>query len=69
MAKKKTGLDGRHRDTTGQTSKKKGNTRVDTLRKTYGDSFAAGYRGDMHLSTLLVRENVESLDQLLKRKR
>jgi hypothetical protein len=66
---KQPGLDGRHRDQSGETSKKKGNTRVDTLRKTYGETFAEGYRGDMHLRTLLERENVESLDQLLKRKR
>ena len=66
---KQPGLDGRHRDQSGQTSKKKGNTRVDTLRKTYGDDFGAGYRGDMHLTTLLERESVESLDQLLKRRR
>lgn len=66
---KQPGLDGRHRDASGQTSAKKGNTRVDTLRKTYGESFAEGYRGDMHLRTLLERENAESLDQLLKRRR
>jgi hypothetical protein len=62
------GLSGRHRDSSGATSRKKGNTRVDSLRKTYGDSFAAGFRGDMHLSTLLEREHVESLDQLLKKR-
>ena len=66
---KQPGLDGRHRDQSGRTSAKKGNTRVYTLRKTYGDEFASGYRGDMHLSTLLVREKADSLDQLLKRKR
>jgi hypothetical protein len=62
-------LSTRHRDVSGQASRKKGNTRVDSLRKTYGASFAEGYRGDMHLSTLLERENVESLDQFLKRRK
>ena len=38
MAKKtKKSLDGRHRDTTGRIDKKHGNTRVDTLRKTYNE--------------------------------
>ena len=51
MAKK--GLDGRHRDTTGRIDKKHGNTRVGSLRKTYGDHFAKGRRKDMMLKTLL----------------
>ncbi len=66
---KQPGLEGRHRDKSGETSRKKGNTRIDSLRETYGDDFAEGHRGGMHLNTLLKRENVESLDQLLKRKR
>ena len=54
MAKKtKKGLDGRHRDTTGRIDKKHGNTRVKALRKTYGEHFAKGRRGDMMLKTLL----------------
>ncbi len=61
------GLDGRHRDADGTISRKHGNTRVDTLRETYGDDFAAGHRGDMHLSTLLEREGVDSLSELLKK--
>lgn len=32
---------------------KLGNTRIDTLRKTYGDDFAAGYRSDARLETIL----------------
>ena len=31
------GLDGRHRDTTGRIDKKHGNTRIGSLRKTYGE--------------------------------
>ena len=33
------GLDGRHRDAAGRISQKHDNTRVDTLRETYGDGF------------------------------
>ena len=67
MAHKQPGLDGRHRDANGQISQKHGNTRVDTLRETYGDDFGKGARGDMHLSTLLERKGAESLSQLLKK--
>jgi hypothetical protein len=31
----RTGLDGRHRDENGEIRQKNGNTRVETLRKTY----------------------------------
>ena len=62
------GLDGRHRDADGRISEKHGNTRVDTLRETYGDDFAADARGDMHLRTLLDRTGVPSLSQLLKKR-
>lgn len=61
------GLDGRHRDQDGRISQKHGNTRVDTLRDTYGDSFAAGTRGDAKLSTVLNRAGVGSLSQFLKK--
>ena len=40
---KQPGLDNRHRDNDGQTREKNGNTRVDTLRETYGDDFAPAY--------------------------
>ena len=60
---KQPGLDGRHRDKDGSTSEKKGNTRIDTLRKTYGDGFAPDIRGDAHLSTLLEREGCNTLDE------
>jgi hypothetical protein len=66
MAKKtKKGLDGRHRDTTGRIDKKHGNTRVKALRKTYGEHFAKGRRGDMMLKTLLVETGTESLHAYL----
>lgn len=68
MPHKQPGLDGRHRDADGTISRKHGNTRVDSLRETYGDDFAAGKRGDMRLSTLLGRERANSLSDYLKRK-
>lgn len=62
------GLDDRCRDLDGQIRQKNGNTRVDTLRETYGDGFAQGYRGDMHLRTLLDRSGVPSVSQYLRRR-
>jgi hypothetical protein len=54
MSKKSTqrGLDGRHRDKDGEIHRKRGDTLVSTLRKTYGDDFAAGVRGDTKLKDL-----------------
>jgi hypothetical protein len=56
------------RDGDGEIHKKRGDTKVGTLRKTYGEDFAAGRRADMHLRTLLKQEGVETLDQLLKKR-
>jgi hypothetical protein len=69
MAKKakKKGLDGRHRDTTGRIDKKHGNTRVASLRKTYGEHFAEGRRKDMMLKTLLAETGTESLHAYLRK--
>jgi hypothetical protein len=71
MAKKtkktKKSLDGRHRDTTGRIDKKHGNTRVKALRKTYGEHFAKGRRGDMMLKTLLAETGTESLHAYLRK--
>jgi len=63
MAKK--GLDGRHRDTTGRIDKKHGNTRIGTLRKTYGEHFAKGRRKDMMLKNLLA--DTDSLHTYLRK--
>jgi hypothetical protein len=63
------GLDDRCRDLDGQIRQKNGNTRVDTLRETYGEEFAQGYRGDMHLRTLLDRTGAPSLSQYVRRRR
>ncbi|UXI66020.1 hypothetical protein [Tahibacter amnicola] len=61
------GLDNRMRDEDGQIRKKRSDTLVGTLRETYGEDFAKGYRSDAELGTVLKREGVDSLDQLLKR--
>ena len=61
------GLDGRMRDQDGQIRQKRKDTLVGTLRKEYGDDFAKGYRSDAQLGTVLKKEGVESLDQLLKK--
>ena len=66
VAKKQSGLDGRHRNLDGRISQKHGNARVGALRETYGDDFAAGHRADMKLDTLLRREGAPSLSQYLK---
>jgi hypothetical protein len=66
VTKQPSTLDGRHRNQDGHVSQKHGNTRVGTLRETYGDDFAAGRRADMKLSTLLQREGAPSLTQYLK---
>lgn len=60
------GLDDRCRDENGEIRRKNGNTRVDTLRRTYGDDFAPRVRGDMKLENLLKRTGAGSLSNLLK---
>jgi hypothetical protein len=63
------GLDGRHRDEDGQIREKNGNTRIDTLRQTYGEDFGEGMRGDAHLRTLLERTGSSSLSEYLRNRR
>ncbi len=65
---KQPGLNDRRRNADGTTRGKNGNTKVATLRKTYGEDFAAGVRSDMQLKTLLKREGVDSLNDLLEKK-
>jgi hypothetical protein len=60
------GLDGRHRDSDGEIRRKNGNTRIDSLRETYGASFAEGLRANMKLETLLERVGAKSLSDYLK---
>jgi hypothetical protein len=66
---KQPGLDGRYRDDDGEIRRKNGNTRLASLRNTYGDDFAVGYRSDMKLETLLSLEQVPSLTKYLKKSR
>ena len=60
----KAGLDSRHRNRDGEISGKHGNTLIRTLRKVYGQSFAAGYPETEKLSEVLLQLNETSLSQL-----
>jgi hypothetical protein len=60
----KGGLDNRHRHKDGEISGKHGNTLIRTLRKIYGQSFAAGYPDTEKLSEVLLQLNETSLSQL-----
>ncbi len=62
-----TGLDDRMRDHDGEIRKKRSDTLIGTLRETYGAEFAKGYRSDAKLGTVLDKEGVATLDQLLKK--
>ena len=66
---KEPGLDGRHRDKDGEIDRKRSDTRVDTLRKTYGDDFLPDFRGDAHLGTVLDETGANSLTELVKEHR
>lgn len=70
MSKKhcNTGLDKRCRDANGEIRHKRSDTRVETLRREYGDSFAQGIRSDAKLGTVLDRTGASSLSDLLKHK-
>ncbi len=57
-------LDGRHHNKDGAISNKHGNTLIRTLRKIYGQSFAAGYPETAKLSEVLFQLNETSLSQL-----
>jgi hypothetical protein len=60
----KAGLDNRHRNHDGEISHKHGNTLMGTLRKIYGQGFAAGYPATEKLSEILLHLNDTSLSQL-----
>ncbi len=60
----KVSLDNRHRNKDGEISGKHGNTLIRTLRKVYGQSFAAGYPETEKLSEVLHELNETSLSQL-----
>ena len=60
----KTNLGNRHRNKDGEISSKHGNTLIRTLRKIYGQSFAAGYPETEKLREVLLKLNETSLSQL-----
>jgi hypothetical protein len=60
------GLDNRMRDGDGEIRHKRSDTLVRTLREEYGPNVAKGYRSDAHLGTVLEREGLPSLADLLK---
>lgn len=65
MAKDAPGMRGiRSRNENGQLREKRGDTHVKTIEKQYDRNF--GVRGDMHLDTLLQREGVQSLNDLIE---
>jgi hypothetical protein len=55
------------RDADGEIRKERSDTLVRTLRDEYGPEFAKDYRTDTKLGTVLKREGLETLDQLLKK--
>ena len=60
----KAGLDNRHRNKDGEISHKHRNTLIGTLRKVYGQNFAAGYPEAEKLSEDLLQLNQTSVSQL-----
>lgn len=61
-----TGLDQRCRDEDGRIRRKRSDTHVGSLRREYGEDFAAGIRSDAMLGTVLKKSGVESLSQYLR---
>lgn len=66
MAKDANGMRGyRSRNEDGELRQKRSDTHVSTIENKYDVNFEV--RSDMHLGTLLEKQNVESLAQLLKK--
>jgi hypothetical protein len=59
-------VDVRHRDKSGEISRKHGNTLIRTLRKTYGPGFAKGCADDEKLSDVLHKLDEPSLSHLVR---
>ncbi len=59
-------FDSRHRDRTGEISRKHGNTLIRTLRKHYGAGFAKGCGDDEKLSDVLQKLDEPSLTRLVR---
>jgi hypothetical protein len=60
----KAGLDNRHHNKDGEISHKHGDTLIRTLRKIYGQGFAAGYPEAEKLSEVILQLNATSVSQL-----
>jgi hypothetical protein len=61
--------DGRHRDLNGEIHRKRGDTRVATLRDIYGDDFLRQFRSDAKLETVLDETGAPSLTVLVRQHR
>lgn len=62
------GLDDRMRDHDCEIRKRRSDTLIRTIRDEYGGDVAPGYRADAKLGTVLKREGIDSLHQLLKKR-
>jgi hypothetical protein len=69
QAMKEPGLDDRHRDEDGEIRRKRKDTQVGTLRKTYGPDFLSDFRRDATLGTVLKKTGCDSLAELVKKHR
>ncbi len=58
------GLDGRMRDENGEIHRKRSDTHMETIERTYGKDF--GVRGDMHLGNYLSENGYGSLSEALR---
>ena len=59
------GLHGRHRNKSGEISRKHGNTQIGTLRRVYGPRFAPGHADTETLGQVLEEMDDHSLSQLV----
>jgi hypothetical protein len=62
------GLDDRCRDRDGEIRHKRNDTKVATLRDTYGENFAPGFRSDAKLKTVLNQTGAKTLSDLIKKR-
>jgi hypothetical protein len=67
MSNCKDGLDNRCRDNDGEIRHKRNDTKVETLRRTYGENFAPGFRSDTKLKTVLSQTGAKTLSNLIKK--
>ena len=66
MSNCRDGLDDRCRDHDAEIRRKRSDTKVSTLRQTYGEDFASGFRSDAKLRTVLDQTGAKSLSDLIK---